>query len=77
MKDSSDNHIYELVQKDRSIDQKEGIDNVAPYIVMKAMMQTSHLDLDTRTRIVKELLEQFPQTKRPLKDWSDYVSKLF
>lgn len=56
---------------------KDGIDNVAPYVVMKAMMQTSHLDMDTRTRIVKELLEQFPQTKRALKEWSDYVSKLF
>ena len=57
--------------------QKDGIDNVAPHIVMKAMTQTNHLDIDTRTRIVEELLEQFPQTKRALKDWSDYVSKLF
>jgi DNA-binding PadR family transcriptional regulator len=57
--------------------QKDGIENVAPYIVMKATMQTSHLDLDTRTRIVKELLEQFPQAKRDLKDWIDSVSELF
>ncbi len=57
--------------------QKEGIDNVAPHIVMRAMMLTDHLDLDTHTRIVKQLLEQFPQTKRALKDWSDYISKLF
>jgi DNA-binding PadR family transcriptional regulator len=57
--------------------QKDGIDSVAPYIVMKAMMQTSDIDLGTRTRIVKQLLEHFPQTKRDLKDWSDYVRKLF
>ena len=43
---------------------------------MKAMTQTSQLDIETRTRIVKELLEHFPQTKKPLKDWSDYVSQL-
>jgi len=57
--------------------QKEGIDNVAPHIVMRAMMQTDHLDLDTHTRIIKQLLEHFPQTKRALKDWSDYIRKLF
>jgi DNA-binding PadR family transcriptional regulator len=57
--------------------QKEGIDNVAPYIVMKAMKQTSHLNPDTRTRIVKGLLEQFPQTKQTLKELNDYISKLF
>jgi DNA-binding PadR family transcriptional regulator len=57
--------------------QKDGIENVAPYIVMKVTMQTSHLDPDTRTRIVKELLEQFPQAKQNLKDWIDSVSKLF
>jgi len=57
--------------------QKDGIENVAPYIVMRSMIQTSHLDIDTRTRIVKELFKQFPQTKQVLKDWSDYISKLF
>jgi DNA-binding PadR family transcriptional regulator len=57
--------------------QKDGIEDVAPYIVMKSMMQTSHLDIDARTRIVKELFKQFPQTKKVLKDWSDYISKLF
>jgi hypothetical protein len=57
--------------------QKDGIENVAPYIIMKVTMQTSHLDPDTRTRIVKELLEQFPQAKQNLKDWIDSVSKLF
>jgi DNA-binding PadR family transcriptional regulator len=57
--------------------QKDGIENVAPYIVMKATMQTSHLDPDSRTRIIKQLMEQFPDAKQRLKDWVDSVSKLF
>lgn len=57
--------------------QKDGIENVAPYMVMKATMQTSHLDPDTRTRIIKQLMERFPDAKQRLKDWFDSVSKLF
>jgi hypothetical protein len=57
--------------------QKDGIDNVAPYIVMKASMQMDHLNLDSRTRIIKQLMEQFPDAKQRLKDWVDSVSKLF
>lgn len=57
--------------------QKDGIDNVAPYMVVKMTMQMDYLDLDTRTRIVKQLMEQFPDAKKLLKNWFDSVSKLF
>jgi DNA-binding PadR family transcriptional regulator len=57
--------------------QKDGIENVAPYIVMKVTMQASHLDSDTRTRIVKELMEHFPKAKQTLKDWVKSVNELF
>jgi DNA-binding PadR family transcriptional regulator len=57
--------------------QKDDMDNVAPYMVMKMARQTRHLDSETRTRIVKELGEQFPQAMRILKEWFDSVSQLF
>ena len=56
---------------------KDGIENVAPYMVMKMTMQMSDLDLKTRTKIAKETMKQFPHTKRKLKDWVESVSKLF
>ena len=57
--------------------QKDGIDNVAPYIFMKITMQMDHLDPDTRTRMAKQLMEQFPDTKQRLKEGVDSVSELF
>jgi DNA-binding PadR family transcriptional regulator len=57
--------------------QKHGIDSVAAYMVMKMSTQMSDMDMDTRTRMVKQLMEAFPQAKKTLKDWVDSVSKLF
>ena len=54
---------------------KDGIDNVAPYIVMKAMMQMRQLDTDVRTRIIKELIEHFPQTRQALKGMAKLINK--
>jgi DNA-binding PadR family transcriptional regulator len=56
--------------------QKDGIDNVEPYIVMKMTMHMNHMDLDTKTRIIKQLMEQFPHTKQRLRDWVDSINKL-
>jgi hypothetical protein len=56
---------------------KDGLENVIPYMLMKMTMQMRDLDLQTRTRIAKETMKQFPHTKRILKDWVKSVSKLF
>jgi hypothetical protein len=56
---------------------KDGVENVIPYMLMRMTMQMSDLDLNTRTRIAKETMKQFPHTKRIMKDWVKSVSKLF
>ena len=56
---------------------EDNIDNAIPYMVMKMTMQMSDIDTDTRIRIVKETMKQFPHVKRTLKKWVKSVNKLF
>lgn len=56
---------------------KDGVENAIPYMLMKMTMQMSDLDIDTRTRIAKETMKQFPLAKQILKDWVKSVNKLF
>ena len=56
--------------------QKDGLENVMPYMLMKFTMQMRDLDSHTRTKIAKETMKQFPVTKKLLKDWVRGVRKL-
>ena len=56
---------------------EDSIDNAIPYMVMKMEIQMRDLDLDTRKRIIKETMKQFPHVKRTLKEWVKSVNELF
>jgi hypothetical protein len=44
------------------------LENVIPYMLMKMTMQMRDLDLNTRKRLAKETMKQFPHVKPILKD---------
>ena len=44
--------------------QSEGLENVAPFFFMKIFLETKNLDAKKRKKIAKEILSEFPNTKR-------------
>lgn len=56
---------------------KDGLENIMPYILMKMTTIMGDRDLRTRIRIAEETMEQFPDSKRIVKELTENLNKLF
>jgi hypothetical protein len=56
--------------------QSEGLEKAAPFLFMKIFLEAKNLDSKKRKKIAKEILEEFPNTKRILKDWQASINQI-
>jgi DNA-binding PadR family transcriptional regulator len=55
---------------------KNGIEQAAPYLLMKFAKQMQSMDSKTKQRNVKEAMKQFPHTKQMLKEMQKNINDL-
>lgn len=55
---------------------KDGLENAMPYMLMRVATQMRNVDQNTRNRIAKETLKEFPDSRKALKEWRDAINKV-
>jgi hypothetical protein len=55
---------------------KNGVEQAAPYLLMKIAKQMQNIDPETRKKNVKEAMKQFPHTKQMLKEMQKNINEL-